>query len=86
MNILFSNKAWWDYLYWQKNDKKKIKKINDLLKSIKREWVLNWEWKPELLKFSFSWLYSRRIDQENRLVYRVIWDNLEIASCRFHYN
>jgi len=85
MNILFSEKAWDDYLYWQKIDKNKIKRINILIKSIQRNWAMDWEWKPEMLKFWLSWLFSRRIDQEHRLVYLIEWENLNIIACKFHY-
>lgn len=85
MDILFSKNSWEHYQYWQKVDKKRVKKINDLIKSIQRDWILEWEWRPELLRFSLNWYFSRRIDQENRLVYTIKWDSLIIASCRFHY-
>lgn len=83
--ITFSEKGWDDYLYWQLQDKKLMKKINDLLKSIEREGVSNGLGKPEALKNNLSGFYSRRIDEVNRLVYRVNNDTIEIASCKGHY-
>lgn len=84
MNKLWSDKAWDDYLYWQTQDKKTLKKINDLIKDIERNGAMNGIGKPEGLKFRKG--YSRRIDEKNRLVYDVDENsNLLIASCRGHY-
>jgi toxin YoeB len=74
--------AWDDYLYWQTQDKKTVRKINSLLKSIERGERLG---KMELLKADYSGWSSARIDQENRLVFKVADDVLMIASCRGHY-
>ncbi len=84
MNKLWSDKAWDDYLYWQTQDKKTLKKINDLIKDIERNGVMKGIGKPEGLKFRKG--YSRRIDGKNRLVYDTDEQgNLLIASCRGHY-
>lgn len=84
MNKLWSDRAWDDYLYWQTQDKKTAKKINELIKSIEREGVSEGLGKPEPLKHRKVW--SRRNDHEHRLVYRVD-DNgyLWIIACRGHY-
>ena len=81
----WSNEAWDDYLYWQSQDKKILKKINDLLKDIERNGERQGIGKPEPLKGNLSGLWSRRIDAKNRLVYRVVDDVLEIMACREHY-
>lgn len=83
--IGFSEKGWDDYLYWQQQDKKLMKKINELLKSIEREGVSSGLGKPEALKDNLSGFYSRRIDEVNRLVYRLNDDVIEVASCKGHY-
>lgn len=84
MNKLWSDRAWDDYLYWQTQDKKTAKKINELIKSIEREGGSEGLGKPEPLKHRKAW--SRRSDHEHRLVYRVD-DNgyLWIIACRGHY-
>lgn len=84
-SINFSEKAWEDYLYWQIQDKKIMKKINDLLKSIERDGENNGIGKPEALKNNLSGYYSRRIDEIHRLVYRINNEIIEIASCKGHY-
>ena len=84
MNKLWSDRGWDDYLYWQAEDKKTIKKINSLVKDIERNGVANGIGKPEPLRYRKGW--SRRIDQENRLVYDIDErKNLWIISCRVHY-
>jgi toxin YoeB len=84
MNKLWSDRGWDDYLYWQAEDKKTIKKINSLVKDIERNGVAKGIGKPEPLKYRKGW--SRRIDQENRLVYDIDErKNLWIISCRGHY-
>lgn len=84
MNKLWSDRGWDDYLYWQAEDKKTIKKINSLVKDIERNGVANGIGKPEPLRYRKGW--SRRIDQENRLVYDIDErKNLWIISCRGHY-
>ena len=82
MNLIWSEKSWGDYLYWQKLDKKMIKKINELLRDIKRD-RFDGIGKPEPLKYEFSGLWSRRISDEHRLVYKVYDDDIAIVSCRY---
>lgn len=84
-NIAFSEKAWADYLYWQTEDKKTLKKINALLRDIGRD-SFNGLGKPEPLKGDLTGFWSRRIDDVNRLIYRVKADAIEIASCKGHYD
>ena len=85
MKKIWFDEAWEDYIYWQQQDKKTLKRINALLKEIERE---NFKGigKPEPLKGELSGFWSRRIDDKNRLVYRVIADrDIEIISCSGHY-
>ena len=84
MILSFSDDAWDDYLYWQQNDKKILKKLNRLIKEIQRE-PFEGIGEPEPLKYNWSGYWSRRITIEHRLVYRVSDDNLMIAQCRYHY-
>ena len=84
MTLTFSSKAWEDYLYWQKTDKATLKRINTLIKDILRNPVEGIG-KPEPLKHSLSGYWSRRINDEHRIVYKVSNDNLLIAQFRFHY-
>ena len=84
MPIKFSDQAWDDYLYWQANDRATIKRINTLLKEIQRS-PFEGIGKPEPLKYNLSGFWSRRIDEEHRLVYSVQDDTLLIAQCRYHY-
>ena len=85
MKFVFTELSWEDYLFWQKNDKQKLKRINELLKDISRN---HYEriGKPEPLKFHYASFGSRRIDEEHRLIYRVIDDEIQIVKCRFHYD
>ncbi len=82
--ILFAEEGWADYVYWQNQDRKTLKKINKLLQSIARDGVLSGEGKPEKLKHKDG-EYSRRIDSENRLVYEFSNDQITVKSCRGHY-
>lgn len=84
MKITFSTKAWEQYLYWQQNDKKVLKRINLLVKDIQRS-PFEGVGKPEPLKHALSGYWSRRINEEHRLVYKVCDDLLLIAQCRYHY-
>lgn len=84
MRLIFSDKAWEDYLYWQQTDKKNLKKINALIKEIKRE-PFKGIGEPEPLKYNWSGYWSRRITIEHRLVYKVLDDAIMIAQCRYHY-
>lgn len=84
VNKLFSDESWNDYLYWQKTDKKVIKRINELIKDISRTPFLGLG-KPEALKFNLSGYWSRRIDGEHRLIYKIENNCIIILSCRYHY-
>ncbi len=85
MNKVWFDEAWEDYLYWQTQDKKTLRRINALLKDIERG---NFDGigKPEPLKGELSGFWSRRVDDVNRLVYRINNGVLEILSCRGHYS
>jgi len=85
MKFVFTELSWEDYLYWQKNDKQKLKRINELLKDISRN-PQQGLGKPEPLKFNYAGFWSRRIDEEHRLIYRVVDDEIQIAKCRYHYD
>jgi toxin YoeB len=85
MNKNWSDEAWNDYLYWQSQDRKTLKKINDLLKDIERNGESVGIGHPEPLKENLSGLWSRRIDEKNRLVYRIIDNTIVILICREHY-
>lgn len=84
MNKNWFEKAWDDYLYWQSQDKKTLKRVNQLIKDAERD-PFSGIGKPEPLKGDLSGFWSRRIDDTNRLVYRVNGNLLEILSCRGHY-
>lgn len=84
MKKVWFEEAWEDYLYWQTQDKKTLKRIHALLKDIERGSFDGID-KPEPLKGELSGFWSRRIDDKNRLVYRVTEGLLEILSCRTHY-
>ncbi|SEH05400.1 Txe/YoeB family addiction module toxin [Candidatus Venteria ishoeyi] len=85
MKIIFHPRAWEDYLYWQQHDRKLLKRINELLKVIQRS-PFEGIGKPEALRFEFSGCWSRRINEEHRLVYRIENDELHILACRYHYS
>lgn len=85
MNITWSDIAWDDYLYWQTQDKKTLKKINSLLKDIERNGY-KCKGKPEPLKGNYAGYWSVRIDKKNRLVFRIGNNALEIAQCKTHYD
>jgi toxin YoeB len=84
MKILFSKFGWEDYLYWQEKDRKTLLRINDLIKDIQRN-PFGGLGKPEALRFEKKGYWSRRIDHEHRLVYKIEGDNICIAQCRYHY-
>ena len=84
MKLTFSSKAWDNYLYWQKTDKAMLKRINKLIKEIRRS-PFEGIGKPEALKHSLSGYWSRRINDEHRIVYKVTEDSLLIAQLRYHY-
>ena len=79
---IWSDDAWEDYLYWQTQDKKTLKRINQLIQDIERNGCMKGIGKPEPLKEDLSGFWSRRIDEEHRLVYRVVDGNIEIAQCK----
>jgi len=85
MRIIFSKNAWEDYASWQTEDKKTLSKINNLIKEIQRS-PHDGIGKPEPLKFDLAGLWSRRIDLEHRLVYKIEGDDLLIYACRYHYD
>jgi toxin YoeB len=82
--LVWTNTAWSDYLYWQIQDKKTLKRINLLVKDAMRD-PGDGIGKPEALKENLSGLWSRRIDDANRLVYAIEKDQLIIIACRYHY-
>ena len=82
----FTEIAWADYLYWQFQDRKTLKKINDLLKDMERNGAADGIGKPEPLRGELSGCYSRRIDDKNRIIYKKSSDDvIEIYSLRGHY-
>lgn len=82
---IWSDQAWADYLYWQTQDKKTLKKINSLIKSIERDGVMEGVGDPEPLKENLSGEFSRKINAKDRLVYHMEEGRLYIVSCRNHY-
>ena len=84
MKLTFSSKAWANYLYWQKIDQSMITRINRLIKDIQRE-PYTGIGKPEPLKHGLSGFWSRRINDEHRIVYKVLGDQIFIAQLRYHY-
>ena len=84
MNKIWSDIAWEDYLYWQTQDKKTLKRINDLIKDIDRNGY-KCKGKPEPLKGNLTGFWSARIDPKNHLVFRIEAGAMEIAQCRSHY-
>jgi len=84
MNVLFSDEGWEDYQYWQANDIKLLKKINDIIKDIKRN-SNQGIGQPEKLKGNMSGWMSRRINLEHRIIYRIDSDAIVIIQCRYHY-
>ncbi len=85
MKLIFVDESWEDYLFWQKSDKQMLKKINTLIKEISRT-PFTGTGKPEPLKFKYKGYWSRRINHEHRLIYRVIDNEIWIAKCRHHYD
>jgi len=82
--ICFRQRAWQDYLYWQETDKQILKRINLLIKDIERN-PFSGIGKPEPLKHQFAGFWSRRINDEHRLVYSIVENELIIIQCRYHY-
>ncbi|WP_163554083.1 Txe/YoeB family addiction module toxin [Candidatus Frankia alpina] len=85
MKLAWTDHAWDDYLYWQGQDRKTLKRINALITDIKRDPEGQGIGKPELLRNNLAGLRSRRIDDEHRLVYAVDPGQITIISCRYHY-
>ena len=83
-NITFTETAFSQYLYWQAQDKRTLKKINQLLQSIDRDGPLNGIGIPEILKY-LDGNYSRRIDEQNRLIYTIAEDTIIVKACKGHY-
>ncbi len=84
MRIVFDDSAWDDYCWWQVQDRKVLARINVLIRDVQRggnEGI----GKPEPLRHAFHGYWSRRINDEHRLVYRVVGDEIRIAACRYHY-
>jgi len=84
-SVTFGSVAWEDYLWWQTQDKRTLKKINRLIQAIRRD-PENGEGQPERLSANLSGHWSRRIDQQNRLVYRCLQDSILILQVRGHYD
>ncbi|MCI8438759.1 MAG: Txe/YoeB family addiction module toxin [Oscillospiraceae bacterium] len=84
MKKIWDDKAWEDYLYWQAHDKQILKRLNALIQDVERA-PFDGIGKPEPLRGDLSGFWSRRINEEHRLVYRIVGDMLEIASRKDHY-
>jgi toxin YoeB len=88
MKLVWTAAAWEEYLYWQENDQRFVRRVNELIRDIRRD-RFRGVGKPEPLKFAQTGWWSRRVTGEHRLVYRVVGrgdaQQLEIASCRYHY-
>ena len=84
MKLIFAEQAWEDYLYWQKIDKKLLERINTLIKDISRT-PFTGIGKPEPLKNALSGYWSRRINDEHRIVYKISDGSMFIAQLRYHY-
>jgi toxin YoeB len=84
MKVVFASHAWEDYLYWQQNDRRTLKRINRLIEEIRRT-PFEGTGKPEPLKHGLSGYWSRRIDQVHRIVYTVDDEAVYIAQLRYHY-
>ncbi len=84
MKLIFAEKAWEDYLYWQKTDKKMVNRIHALIKDIQRD-AFKGIGKPEPLKHALSGYWSRRINDEHRIVYKIVDGAMLIAQLRYHY-
>ena len=84
MTLIFSDEAWEDYLFWQKQDKAVVKRINELIGACKRDSFVGIG-KPEPLKYALAGFWSRRITEEHRMVYKADKEALLIAQLRYHY-
>lgn len=84
MEIVFSSHAWEDYLWRQTQDRRMLKRINQLIDDIVRNGNEGIG-KPEPLRYDYAGFWSRRINEEHRLVYKIVDDEVRIAACRYHY-
>jgi toxin YoeB len=84
VKLIFSDEAWDDYLYWQQQDKRLVRRINELIEATKRD-PFSGIGKPEPLKHALAGFWSRRITDEHRMVYKAERDALLIAQLRYHY-
>jgi len=84
VKLVFADEAWEDYLYWQQQDKRVVKRINELIAAAKRD-PFSGIGKPEPLKHALAGYWSRRITDEHRMVYKAEKDELLIAQLRYHY-
>jgi len=85
MNKIFTDEAWKDYLYWNDTDKKQLKKVNELIKEIDRT-PYEGTGKPEALKQNLKGFWSRRIDHEHRIIYKIEDDQVVFISFKYHYS
>ncbi len=85
LDLLFLSDGWEDYLYWQSQDKKTLRRINALIKDIQRN-PFEGLGKPEPLKGNYQGWWSRRIDEVNRIVYKVEARRIVVVQCRLHYD
>jgi toxin YoeB len=85
MKYVFVDESWEDYVYWQETDKKMARRINELLKEISRN-PFSGKGKPEPLKYKYKGFWSRRINEEHRLIYQVKENEMFIIKCRYHYD
>ena len=85
MILVFVEESWEDYLYWQATDKQLLARINQLINDISRD-PFKGIGKPEPLRYKYKGFWSRRIDNEHRLIYKIEGNQLLIAKCRFHYD
>jgi toxin YoeB len=85
MRVIFSRNAWDDYLFWQEEDKRMVRKIQDLIRSI-RKTPYEGLGQPESLRYDLAGFWVRKIDREHRLVYQVVKKDLLIYTCRFHFD
>lgn len=85
MNKVFTENGWADYVYWQKEDRRTLRKINDLLKDIERNGNTGIG-KPERLTGNLSGYWSRRINEKDRLIYKIESNTISVLACRYHYS
>ena len=85
MRVIWADQAWDDYTYWFSQDRTKVRRVNALIASIRSDGPATGIGKPEALRANWSGWFSRRIDEEHRLVYRVAGGDLEVAKARYHY-